>query len=312
MAKPLDAELEAGLRRLKLRRVRELAPELLQTARTQRWPPEELLAVLVREEIQARERSNLARRLSAAQFPGHKTLDAFDPAASELPRATFEFLRSLEWLERNDNLVFAGPAGTGKSHLGESLGHAACQAGHRVRFFSADDLVEALYRGLADNTVGKLIAGLLRNELVIIDDLGFTAMDRVAAEHLFRLVSAVRETQPDRLHQRRVRTLDPLPPRRDRRDRDPRPPSAPLPRHPPRRRILPHARSPHTRHTRLKPAEIARPIPRGTSSQARTTPLRAPIQTPDPRNGPRATRSPLRLALRARLRDDRAAPARPI
>src|SRR5215211_1856897 len=172
MAKPLDRELEAGLRRLKLRRVRELAPELLQTARTQRWPPEELLAVLVREEIQARERSNLANRLKAAGFPGHKTLDAFDPSASELPRATFEFLRSLEWLERNDNLVFAGPAGTGKSHLGESLGRAACQAGHRVRFFSADDLVEALYRGLADNTVGKLIAGLLRNELVIIDDLG--------------------------------------------------------------------------------------------------------------------------------------------
>jgi DNA replication protein DnaC len=66
MAKPLDRELEAGLKRLKLRRVRELAPELLQTARTQRWPPEELLATLVREEIEARERSNLARRLKAA------------------------------------------------------------------------------------------------------------------------------------------------------------------------------------------------------------------------------------------------------
>jgi hypothetical protein len=41
---PLDRDLEAGLRRLKLRRVRKLAPELLQTARTQRWRPEELLA----------------------------------------------------------------------------------------------------------------------------------------------------------------------------------------------------------------------------------------------------------------------------
>ena len=193
MAKPLDEELENGLRRLKLRRVRELAPELLQTARTQRWPPEELLAVLVREEIAARERSNLANRLKAAQFPGHKTLDAFDPAASELSRATFEFLRSLEWLERNDNLVFAGPAGTGKSHLCEALARAACQAGHRVRFFSADDLVEALYRGLADNSVGKLITGLLRNDVVVIDDLGFTAMDRVAAEHLFRFVAAAYE-----------------------------------------------------------------------------------------------------------------------
>jgi DNA replication protein DnaC len=193
MARPLDAQLEAGLRRLKLRRVRELAPELLQTARTQRWPPEELLAVLVREEIAARERSNLAHRLRAAQLPGHKTLEGFDPAASQLSGATFEFLRSLEWLERTDNLVFAGPAGTGKSHLGEALGRAACEAGHRVRFFSADDLVEALYRGLADNSVGRLIAGLLRNDVVIVDDLGFTAMDRVAAEHLFRFVAAAYE-----------------------------------------------------------------------------------------------------------------------
>jgi DNA replication protein DnaC len=43
-----------------------------------------------------------------------------------------------------------------------------------VRFFAADELVEALYRGLADNTVGRLIHGLLRNELLIVDDLGFT------------------------------------------------------------------------------------------------------------------------------------------
>jgi DNA replication protein DnaC len=59
-----------------------------------------------------------------------------------------------------------------------------------VRFFAADDLTEALYRGLADNTVGRLIAELLRNELVIIDDLGFTSMDRIATEHLFRFLSA--------------------------------------------------------------------------------------------------------------------------
>ncbi|MCA1680527.1 MAG: IS21-like element helper ATPase IstB, partial [Actinobacteria bacterium] len=163
------------------------------TARTQRWRPEELLATLVREEITAREESNLANRLKAAAFPAHKTLEGFDPEASELARATFEFLRSLEWLERRENLLIAGPAGVGKSHLGQALGRAACEAGHRVRYFAADELTEALYRGLADNTVGKLIARLLRNELVIVDDLGFTALDRVAAEHLFRFVAAAYE-----------------------------------------------------------------------------------------------------------------------
>ncbi|MQA76536.1 MAG: IS21 family transposase, partial [Solirubrobacterales bacterium] len=104
MSAPLEPELEAGLRRLKLRRVRELAPELLQTARTQRWRPEELLQTLVREEIAAREASNLARRLKAARFPTPKRLSGFDPAASELARGTFSFLGSMEWLERCENL----------------------------------------------------------------------------------------------------------------------------------------------------------------------------------------------------------------
>ncbi len=66
-------------------------------------------------------------------------------------------------------------------------------AGHKVRFFQADQLIEALYRGLADNTVGKLIERLLRHDFIVIDDLGFTALDRVAADHLFRFIAAAYE-----------------------------------------------------------------------------------------------------------------------
>ena len=103
------------LRRLRLRGMRELAPELLQTAKTQRWPPQELLTALVREEIAAREASNERSRLKAAGFPAPKTLEGFDIRASALPRATFDFLASLEWLERKDNLCLAGPAGVGRA-----------------------------------------------------------------------------------------------------------------------------------------------------------------------------------------------------
>jgi len=94
MTLALDPELEAGLRRLRLRGMRELAPELLQTAKTQRWPPHELLATLVRKEIASREASNERARLKAAGFPAPKTLEHFDLGASQLPRATFEFLAS--------------------------------------------------------------------------------------------------------------------------------------------------------------------------------------------------------------------------
>ena len=56
-----------------------------------------------------------------------------------------------------ENPVLVGPAGTGKSHVLVALGHAAVDAGHRVRYFSAAELVDTLYRGLADNSVGRVI-----------------------------------------------------------------------------------------------------------------------------------------------------------
>ncbi len=67
-AAPLAADLEAALRRLKLAAVRRLAPEVLLTARTQRWPPEELLLTLLEAELAARDASNARARLRAAGF----------------------------------------------------------------------------------------------------------------------------------------------------------------------------------------------------------------------------------------------------
>jgi hypothetical protein len=57
------------------------------------------------------------------------------------------------------------------------LGHAAVQTGLRVRYFAAADLVETLYRGLADNSVGRLIDSLLRADLLVVDELGFAPLD---------------------------------------------------------------------------------------------------------------------------------------
>ena len=53
----LAADLEAGLRRLKLAAMRRIAPDLLVTAKTQRWTPEEFLRTLVDAEITARDAS---------------------------------------------------------------------------------------------------------------------------------------------------------------------------------------------------------------------------------------------------------------
>jgi DNA replication protein DnaC len=192
-APPLPADIAAGLRRLKLATIRQLAPELLVTARTQRWPPEELLRTLIEAEIAARDASNAAARLKNAAFPVAKTLDELDRSACSIPGPTLDYLASLEWVTATENLCLVGPAGTGKSHVLVALGIAAVNAGHKVRYDTAADLVDALYRGLADNSVGKLIDTLLRNDLILIDDVGFAPLDDKGAQLLFRLISAAYE-----------------------------------------------------------------------------------------------------------------------
>ena len=189
----LAPDLVDGLRRLKLAAMRQLAPELLITAKTQRWAPEELLRTLVEAEITARDASNARTRMKAAAFPVIKTTDEFDLSASSINKASFDYLCSLEWVTARENVCLVGPAGTGKSHVLVALGHTAVTAGHRVRYFTAADLVETLYRGLADNSVGRVIDTLLRNDLIICDEVGFAPLDDTGAQLLFRFVAAAYE-----------------------------------------------------------------------------------------------------------------------
>ncbi len=192
-APALPADLEAGLRRLRLGAMRRLAPELLVPAKTQRWSPEEFLRTLVEAEITSRDESNARGRLKAAAFPVTKRLEGFDVAASSVKRASFDYLASLEWVRAAENLCVVGPAGTGKSHLLVALGHEAVEAGFKVRYFTAADLVESLYRGYADNSVGKMIEQLVHADLVVIDEIGFAPLDDTGAQLFFRVVAAAYE-----------------------------------------------------------------------------------------------------------------------
>jgi len=190
---PLDADLEAGLKRLKLSTIRRLAPEIIATAKAQRWAPQEFLRALLEAEITARDESNCRNKMTTARFPMVKTLDEFNVAESTITRASHDYLITLEWIHKATNLCLVGPAGTGKSHYLIALGRAAVTAGYKVRYFTAIELVEQLYRAMADNTVGKAIEQICRNDLIIIDEIGFAPLDHTGCQLLFRLVAAAYE-----------------------------------------------------------------------------------------------------------------------
>ncbi len=109
----LPEPVEALTRRLRLPYLRNAAPEVLATARAQRWDPAEVVRVLLAEEATGRDHATTRMRRKASGLPAGKTFDAWDPSASPIPAAAQQALRTLEWLGRAENLCVCGPSGPG-------------------------------------------------------------------------------------------------------------------------------------------------------------------------------------------------------
>ena len=192
-APPLPPEMEKLLRSLRLPHVREVAPEVLATAASQRWEPLEVLRVLMEAEAAGRAEAAIRIRRKRSGLPAGKTFEAWEEETSSIPLATQQALRTLEWVQRGENLCVCGPSGTGKSHFAEALGHLAIEKGKTVAWHTLESL-EALLRGhRADGSVAKAIAKLIRTDLIVIDDIGMVPVFEEAAEALFRVVDAAYE-----------------------------------------------------------------------------------------------------------------------
>jgi DNA replication protein DnaC len=192
-APPIPAELDRLLRRLRMPYVRQAAPDVLATARSQRWEPAEVLRVLLAEEAAGRDQATIRMRRRQSGLPAGKTFDAWQEHASPIPKPTQHALRTLEWLSRAENVCICGPSGTGKSHLAEALGHLAIDRGHTVAWHTLETLAVLLRRHRADDTVNKAIGRLIRADLIVVDDIGMLPVAPDAAEALFRVVDAAYE-----------------------------------------------------------------------------------------------------------------------
>jgi DNA replication protein DnaC len=192
-APALPAELEALLRRMRLPYLRAAAPDVLATARSQRWDPAEVLRVLINEEVIGRDAATRRMRRKTANFPSGKTFATWRPADSSIPPPTQQALSTLEWIGRAENLAVAGPSGTGKSHFVEALAHTAIEADLRVAWFTLEALAGTLGRAKADGSVARTVARICRVDLIVVDDIGMLPVGQDAAEAFYRIVDAAYE-----------------------------------------------------------------------------------------------------------------------
>lgn len=192
-APALSAELEALLRRMRLPYLRAAAPEVIATAKAQRWDPAEVLRVLLTEEVIGRDSATRRMRRKSANFPAGKTFNTWRPDESSIPAATQQALSTLEWIGRAENLTVAGPSGTGKSHFVEALAHTAIDNDLRVAWFTLETLTTAVGRAKADGSVARTVARICRADLIVVDDIGMLPAGQDAAEAFYRIVDAAYE-----------------------------------------------------------------------------------------------------------------------
>jgi DNA replication protein DnaC len=186
----LDIRLPILLRQLRLPTVAANYRKFAQEAAQAGQPYEEYLLALLEHEANQRDINRRKRRVQEARFPVKRTLDEFDFAVlPSLKRNKVLDLATGEYIERHENVALIGSIGTGKTHIAIALGLAACQQGRRVRFYSAAGLINELLEAQEAHRLSKLETWLMKQELIILDEVGFVPFSQRGAQMLFAFVS---------------------------------------------------------------------------------------------------------------------------
>ncbi|MGZ5195829.1 MAG: IS21-like element helper ATPase IstB [Ramlibacter sp.] len=142
------------------------------------WSHLDFLHRLLTDQAGLRRQRRIERRIQDAHFRDLQPLSEFDwnfnPA---IPRTQIETLAQADFIRRQQNLVFVGQSGLGKSRLMQNIGWAAC-TWYKVKYVTSGALLEDLTAALADQTIHDRIRYYARYDLLIIDEFGLDRIER--------------------------------------------------------------------------------------------------------------------------------------
>ena len=186
----IDHHLTGQLRTLKLGGFMETLELRIAQAQKDELSHMAFLALIVQDEIERRETRKLAVRIQKASFEEQKTLEGFDFSFNhKIKRGVVTDLATCLFVEKREHVLICGSAGVGKTHLAQALGHEACRRGFSVLFVKAARMFRHLYASRADQSWEKQIKKYLYPDLLIIDDLGLTALTPIQAEDVYEIVA---------------------------------------------------------------------------------------------------------------------------
>jgi DNA replication protein DnaC len=140
-------------------------------------------------EVDFKEAKASRSMIKAAAFPFVKELKDYDfnfqPSVNQ---QEIQELCTLGFLERNENIVFLGPSGVGKTHLATSIGIAAAKKRTSTYFIKCHDLLQQLKKAKLENRLDVRLRHFCHYRLLIIDELGYLPIDKEDSNMFFQLI----------------------------------------------------------------------------------------------------------------------------
>lgn len=178
---------------LRLYGMRNIIDDVLATGAKQRATADKILLDLLEAELAERQAKSIRYQMGLAKFPITKDLDLFDFDSSPVDEVHARSLLEGRFLAEHGNVILIGGTGTGKTHLAVAMARQAIRNGKKGRFFNLVDLVNRLEQEKLNNRGGKLAESLIRQDFVVLDELGYLPFSKSGAQLLFHLISKLYE-----------------------------------------------------------------------------------------------------------------------
>lgn len=157
---------------------------------------DELYALTEKEMAFRQDRVNKAM-ITISHFPFVKTFMDYDfDYQPRLNKDEILDLANLRFMETNDNIVFMGTPGTGKTHLAVSVGIECAKNRYQTYFINCNDLIMQLKKARQENTLARRLKHFTSYSVLIIDEVGFLPIEAEDSNLLFQLISMRYEKHP--------------------------------------------------------------------------------------------------------------------